>query len=237
MEVIGGQSMSSVAAKKRKFEYLADLIHDLGVSPKRIRFHPAPGRATVDDLIRINERQDRIYELVDGTLVEKAMGATESMLAMLLGQKLLNFLEKNPLGWVLGPDGTLLLMPSLVRAPDICVIRKEQCPGGKFPRQPVPELVPALAVEVLSKSNRPGEMNRKLNEYFRCGVMIVWFIDSAKETVEVFTAPDKSVVLRKDQSLDGDDLLPGFKLPLAELFANLEAPESKKSNGKRKKRS
>ncbi len=60
---------------------LADVLRQLGgISPKRIRFRPAPGTATEKDVIEIRDRERRLYELVDGVLVEKVMGYWESVL-------------------------------------------------------------------------------------------------------------------------------------------------------------
>jgi len=76
-------------------------------------------------------------------------------------------------------------------------------------------------VEVLSPSNTAKEMTRKLRDYFQSGVHIVWFVDPVKRTVEVFTAPERSVVLREIDTLDGGEVLPAFMLPLAQLFAEV----------------
>jgi Uma2 family endonuclease len=76
-------------------------------------------------------------------------------------------------------------------------------------------------VEVLSKGNTPTEMQRKLKDYFLAGVRLVWFVDPKRRTVEVFTAPDQSRVLREDQTLDGGDVLPGLALPLRQVFARV----------------
>lgn len=212
----------------RRAENLAELIQSLGVAPKRIRLHPPPGRATIDDLIRINESQDRIYELVEGTLVEKIMGIAESWVASRLIMILGAFVMPRKLGYVLGADAAMRIMPHLVRAPDVCFIRREKCPDGKVPREPVPELVPDLAVEVLSKSNRSAEMKRKRREYFASGVSLVWYIDPDTETADVFTRPEGPNHVVRNGTLDGGAVLPGFSLRLADLFTDLEPPKKKR---------
>jgi Uma2 family endonuclease len=75
---------------------------------------------------------------------------------------------------------------------------------------------------VLSAGNTPGEMARKRQEYFAAGVHLVWQVDPNARTVEVFTAPDQSTVLHETQTLTGGTLLPGFTLPLQELFGELD---------------
>lgn len=199
---------------------LDDLLIELGgISPKRIRLNPPPGRATEKDVVRIEAKEDRLYELIDGVLVEKVMGAKESFIASILIHRLWNFLEGKELGAVLGEAGMLRLRPRLVRIPDVSFISWDQIPSGEFPSEPVPDLFPDLAVEVLSRSNTPGEMTLKISEYFAAGCRLVWIIDPATQTAEAYTAPDECRRLKATQSLDGGDVLPGFKLPLKQLFA------------------
>jgi Uma2 family endonuclease len=83
------------------------------------------------------------------------------------------------------------------------------------------EFAPDLAIEVLSPSNTPQEMERKLRDYFAAGVRQVWYVDPAPRTVEVFTAVDQSTLLHEDQSLSGEPVLAGFILPLRDLFGRL----------------
>ena len=83
-------------------------------------------------------------------------------------------------------------------------------------------LAPDLAVEVLSESNTPAEMARKRQEYFTAGVRLVWFVDPDARTEEVYTAPDQSTVVNEEGTLDGGAVLPGFTLPLRDLFPELD---------------
>ena len=99
----------------------------------------------------------------------------------------------------------------------------------KVPKEPVPALVPDLAVEVLSEGNTDAEMERKLKDYFRAGVSLVWFVDCDQRTVAIYTSPADPVVLDASATLTGGEVLPGFELPLAELFAQLD--ESGESAG------
>ncbi len=199
----------------------ADLFEELGgVSPSRVRFRPAPGRATEKDVVRIEASENRLFELVDGVLVEKAMGATEAVFGLFIGRLIGNYLEEHDLGIALGADGMLRLRPRLVRIPDVSFISWDQMPSGEFPSQPIPDLYPDLAVEVLSASNTPAEIERKLVEYFEAGCRLAWIIDPKTHTADIYTSPTDCQHLRPSQSLDGGEVLPGFKLPLKELFAS-----------------
>jgi Uma2 family endonuclease len=217
-----------------KFETMADLLDQLGgIAPGRVRLTPLPGRATERDLVRLNTQSARLYELVEGVLVEKVMGYPESLLACDLIRLLGNFLHQTKLGFLAGPDGSLRLMPHLVRLPVVSFVRKDRLPGGRRPTAPVPDLAPDLAVEILSEGNTPREMGRKLREYFLAGTTLVWLVDPATRTVTVYTAPDRTTRLTEADTLDGGDVLPGLTLPVREVFAEVPLPSGK---GKRKTR-
>jgi len=220
----------------------AELIEHLGrIPPERIRVYPAPGTATEKDVIDIQAHEDRLYELVDGVLVEKAMGFRESFLAVVIIQALANFVRRDDLGIVTGADGTIRLARGLVRIPDCAFFAWERFPGKAIPDEPIPNLAPDLAVEVLSESNTKGEMERKLKEYFFAGVLLVWLVDPKKQVVDTYTAPDQVVRVEKGQSLDGGAVLPGFTLALRDLFAlpgsggqrkRMRGRNGKKTNGR-----
>jgi Uma2 family endonuclease len=212
-----------------KLETFADLLEQLGDIPlHRIRLRPPPGMAKERDVIRMHDRENRLCELVDGVLVEKTMGARESLLAGLLLYYVWDFLHENDVGLALGADGTLRLMPGLVRIPDVCVITWERLPTRELPEKPIPNLVPDLAVEVLSRSNTKKEMARKLREYFAVGVRLVWYVQPRSRSVTVYTAPNQSVRLTENQTLEGGIVLPGVSLPLRRLFAS---PGRRRGNG------
>jgi Uma2 family endonuclease len=86
----------------------------------------------------------------------------------------------------------------------------------------VPELVPDLAVEILSEGNTPAEMRRKRREYFKAEVRLVWQIDPRTRTAAVYTDPERHETLSETRALDGGDVLPGFTLTLRDLFAELD---------------
>ncbi len=201
-------------------ETLAELMGRLGdVSLSRVRARPAPGTATEEDLVA---SRNKLLELVDGTLVEKAVGTREALLGGILVHLLWDYLEVHKLGTALPGDAWLRILPGLVRVPDVAFVSWKRMPGGRFPRERVAELVPDLAVEVLSEGKTRAEINRKLREYFLAGTKLAWVIDPRKETAKVYHAPDEVRRVGKTGSLDGEDVLPGFVLPLSDLFARAD---------------
>ena len=202
---------------------LADLVAALGHIPlDRIRYEPLPGTASEDDVLRIEASEHRLCELIEGVLVEKPMGFRESLLAVALAQFLRSFVLPGNLGLVTGADGMIRLFPGLVRIPDVAFISWDNVPGNKVPEDPIPQLVPDLAVEVLSRTNTLSEMQRKREEYFAAGVRLVWMVDPDDRTVRVFRSPEDSTLYSEEETLDGGDLLPSFSLPLRQLFAELD---------------
>ena len=201
---------------------VADLLERFGPMPaKRIRTNPPPGTATEQDVMDIESQESRLCELVDGVLVEKTVGYYESHLAMRLGHFLTGFVEQNHLGVVAGEAGTLRLAPGLVRIPDVSFTSWDQLPGRRIPREPIADLAPDLAVEVISPSNTAPEMERKLQDYLAAGTRLVWYVLPVPQEVHVYTG-ERHDVLTIDQELSGGDVLPGFALPLRRLFEESE---------------
>jgi Uma2 family endonuclease len=212
------------AIPRTKARTFADLLDELGqVPPERILLSPAPGTATEADVLRLADAADKtLCELIDGTLVEKTMGFRESFLAMVVGAFLGEFVRPRNLGLVAGPDGNVRLWAGRVRIPDVAFIAWDRLPGRRVPDQPIPDLVPDLAVEVLSVSNTVREMALKREDYFRAGARLVWEIDPRARTVAVYTAPENPTILRGADVLDCGTVLPGFTLPLPDLFGELD---------------
>jgi Uma2 family endonuclease len=199
-----------------------DLAERFGPIPLyRIVTSPPPGLATVEDAVELNDRYKRPCELVDGVLVEKDMGAYESMLAAEIIRALKNFVKPRRLGTVLGEAGLLELIPGVIRIPDVSFLSIEKFPGGRFPGESAPSLAPDIAIEVLSKGNTAKEMAEKLRDYFAAGARLVWYVDPQKRQVEVFTSPEQRRVVHEHETLDGGDVLPGFEMSLRELFTEL----------------
>lgn len=203
-------------------ESVGDLLARLGgISPFRVRSSPAPGSATVEDVVTIKVRESRLFELINGTLVEKAMGYRESVLALAIASALRAFVVPRKLGLVSGPDGMMQLLPGLVRIPDVAFVSRERLPGGHMPEEPVPALVPDLAIEILSPTNTEQEMLQKRRDFFAAGVRLVWIFNPDLSTVDQYVQPNQATTLREGQTLDGGAVLPGFSVSLSDLFSEL----------------
>ena len=199
---------------------IADLLDHLGDIPaSRVRLHPWPGTATEVDLLTVNEHEPCICELIDGVLVEKSVGIHESMIALLIGHFLIEYVRSRNLGMVAGADGAVRMESGQIRVPDVAFYALENLPCKPLEMPPIPYIWPDLAIEVLSKSNTPREMTRKLNEYFAAGTELLWYVDPKTETVRVYTDPETFRVIDTSGILDGGSVLPGFVLPVRSIFA------------------
>jgi Uma2 family endonuclease len=146
-------------------------------------------------------------------------GFERGRIAVRVARLLANFAEERRLGVVTGAETGFFIArePDTVRAPDVAFLRAERVPvepeRGFFPG------APDLAVEVLSPSDRASEVLAKVQDWLGAGTRIVWVVDPATHTVTVYRAPNQAEVLAHSDTLTGDDLLPDFQLPVAEIFA------------------
>lgn len=202
---------------------LAELLAPLdGVPLDRIRAQPAPGRATVQDVIDVQDREGVLCELIAGVLVEKPVGYSESLLATMIVELLNAFVRSRNLGHVTGEAGTMQLMPDLVRIPDVAYTSWDRLPGGRRPTDRVPLLVPNIVVEILSEGNTPQEMAEKRRIYFEAGVDLVWEIDPQRRSATAYRSLTDADPLGENDRLQGGAILPGFELSLSEVFAELD---------------
>lgn len=213
--------MATASRKPSRFDNFAELLHQLGDVPlERIRLEAPPGTATEKDVLALRGGAERrLCELVDGVLVEKAMGIKASVLGAVLVYLILDFIDGKDLGVVLGADGMIRTFPDQVRIPDVSFLSWDRYPGDEVPDEGISSFMPNLAVEVLSPGNTKAEMDRKLRDYFLAGVELVWIIDPRTLSAKAYTSPGDVQRIGKTGYLDGGTVLPGFRLSLKELFA------------------
>jgi Uma2 family endonuclease len=185
------------------------------------------------------QRNDEaLYEVVDGQRVElPPMSAYASWIAGRLDHRLGPFAETHALGSVV-PD-TLFILDAerdLRRRPDVAYVSVERWPlGREIPYGGDWEVVPDLAVEVISPHDLFQAVIAKIREYFQVGVRQVWVIVPTEKQVYVYTSPTEVRILSSSDELDGGALLPGFRLSVATLFKTemsaTTPPQSPGSNG------
>ena len=166
-------------------------------------------------------RIGKLYEVVDGQKVEKPpMGTFEGLIASALDQLLGGFVRTNRLGRV-AAEMLFKIHPggSPQRRPDVAFVSYSRWPRDrKVDSENGWDVVPDLAIEVNSPSNTADEVLVKVREYFRAGVLRVWVVYPIVRQVHLFESMTKVTILGVGDDLEGGDLLPGFRLPLAELF-------------------
>jgi Uma2 family endonuclease len=163
---------------------------------------------------------DILYEVVDGQIKEKKMGVQECAIATLLIGFLAPFLRSNRVGQVFGETIFRIDHPKdLQRRPDVAFVSHAKWPANRRPpKVSVWDLVPDLAIEVVSPTNSASEVQRKIHEYFEAGVSMVWVIYPEQNSIHVYASPKQIQVLQSGDELDGGELIPGFRLPLTALF-------------------
>ncbi|MCL4247117.1 MAG: Uma2 family endonuclease [Anaerolineae bacterium] len=178
---------------------------------------------TADDLLKMTIDDHLKVELVEGVLVEMPPASSiHSIISALLIRLLGNFVAENRLGgYVTGEQGGYQLAeaPDTVRAPDAAYISKARAPeltSTYF------KGAPDLAVEVISPNDKATDVQEKIDEYLQHGSRLVWAIYYKTHVVVVHT-PAGSRTLHENDTLDGGDVLPGFSLPVREIFAALES--------------
>jgi Uma2 family endonuclease len=185
---------------------------------------PSTTRAITDDELMRLPKDGRKYELVDGELrVSPGAGVWHEWVVAALLARLRGFVIEHGLGYVFGSNLVYGLPSGNRRSPDVSFIAATRLPSGPelkelFRRTAVFELVPDLVVEVLSPSDRPREVMDKVGEYLGAGVRLAWVIDPAEERAVAYRSVTGAREIPPDGSLDGEDLLPGFRFPLRELF-------------------
>lgn len=176
-------------------------------------------KITAEQLWEMGE--DSRYELIEGELIAMSPaggehGQIEWRLAAYLGP----FILSQDLGEGFGSETGFRLGPDTVLAPDAAFISIERLPPDDERKGFMP-LAPDWAAEVVSPSERPAETLRKVYVYLEAGVRPLWVIYPTSRTVTVYTQEQPPRVLAEDDTLDGADVLPGFKLPVRALFERL----------------
>jgi Uma2 family endonuclease len=161
------------------------------------------------------------FELIRGelkvmSLAKPLHGAICSRLHIKIG----SFVEEHDLGESFGAETGFHVEhdPDSVLGPDVAFVSNERLVAAENFEKYFP-FAPDLAVEVLSPGNTAREINEKVAMYFAAGARAVWVFNPKKRTAAVYTSPSEARVFDEDEKFDGGEVLPGFTLDLAKLFA------------------
>ena len=174
---------------------------------------------TAESFAALDEDGYRI-DLVRGELVRMAAaGFRHGRFAADLAWHLNNFVKPRNLGTVVGAETGFVLArdPDTVLAPDAAFVRADRLPP-ESEQEGFLSLAPDLVIEVVSRTDRAGRINEKVQEYLAAGVLLVWLLRPRRRTVQVYRADGTSITLTEADTLDGEAVLPGFRLPVADLF-------------------
>jgi Uma2 family endonuclease len=190
-------------------------------NPTTQRNSPVPYSATLmtaEDLLA-NPVPNKCTELVAGQLVvREPPGYRHGFVAARLLVAIANHVNSRALGSVLAAETgfTLFRNPDTVRAPDVAFIRADRVPTQ--PMNTYPEFAPDLAVEVLSPSDRAGNVLAKVGDWLDAGTRLVWIADPVRRVARVYRADGSVASLIADDTLDGEDVLPGFRVSVSAMI-------------------
>jgi len=173
---------------------------------------------TADELLNTSIPDKRV-ELVRGVLiVREPAGYLHGDVTMRLGARLSSFATARELGRVLAAETGFRVQsdPDTVRAPDIAFLSTERIPDPR--PQGFLTMAPDLVVEVLSPHDRPGETLAKIGDWLEGGARLVWVVDPERRGARIYRPDGSQSVISENESLDGEDVLPGFTCQLAEVL-------------------
>ena len=160
------------------------------------------------------------HELVKGELRRMApSGFEHGVIIVRLTRLLGNFVDQHKLGYVAGAETgyTVERNPDTVRGADVSFVAAARVPPGALTKK-FWEGAPDLAVEVVSPDDRVRDVEQKVHEYLHAGARLLWVVSPTLRTVTVYRPGANPIVLRESDELSGEDVVPGFRCGVAQLF-------------------
>jgi Uma2 family endonuclease len=177
---------------------------------------------TAEHLEAFTENEEKLYEVIDGVLVRnEGVGGRHGNMSVEVGSEIHSFTRPRRLGRVFGADTRFILRrdPDLVLIPDVAFIRAERIPPDGLWERIIP-IPPDFALEIASPTDTMSAVRRKAALYLDHGVRLVWIVLPRQRTVSVLLPGQPERVLHERDELDGGDVIPGFRLPVASIFAD-----------------
>ena len=175
---------------------------------------------TAEDLAAMPDDGNR-YDLIRGGLVRMSpAGAEHGELGNLMGYVVSDHVLPRKLGKVYASETGFILSrnPDTVLAPDVAFVRADRLTGRRRDRRGFLPLAPDLIVEVISPSERPDNVAEKIRIYMEAGVRLAWLLYPDPPAIAVH-APGRPVqMLHEGDWLEGEDVLPGFRVAVTDLF-------------------
>ncbi len=172
--------------------------------------------ADFERLVNLPENADRLFEFIGGEIVEVPSNPFASYIASRFNRRIGNFVEEHDLGYVTGEAGGYMIFGERY-APDVAFISKARQPElAQEGYNPIP---PDLAVEIDFPSTRvsQGKLMIKLANYLAAGTT-VWMVYPETKQVQVYAPGQPPRILGINDTLDGGEVLPGFTLPVRDIF-------------------
>ena len=174
------------------------------------------GTATIEDLLK-TPKDGFKYELVDGEILMSPCGMRGSEVAAKILGLIYTYLSEHSIGKVYTPDVGIQFPSGNVRSPDVTYVSNAKLPGGRSPKT-FGEVIPDLAVEVLSPSDSMRELGRKIGEFLENGVPLVWLVDPERETVTIYRSLSDTEQLTAADRITAEPILPGFSADIRLFF-------------------
>jgi Uma2 family endonuclease len=175
---------------------------------------------TADDLWNMPDHGGH-RELVKGELIDMApAGFEHGAVGMNLAAMLTVFVRSRSLGVVLAAETGFIITsdPDTVRAPDIAFVKQQRIPESGIPVKYWPG-APDLAVEVISPWDKNYEVDEKVEDWLNAGTSLVWVVNPRRKCVTEFRPGVPEQILTEADTLDGLDVVPGFRCPVKDIFA------------------
>jgi Uma2 family endonuclease len=180
-----------------------------------------PTRFTPEDLLKLED--EGLFELVEGRLVEKQMSSLANRTAGLVATSLNNFIENSGIGGAIIPEQTFQCFPhdpSLIRRPDVAFVAAPRMVA--VPEEGHVPIAPDIAIEVISPNDKMYAFEEKFVDYRKAGIKLVWEVNPKFRFIRVHYLERAPERLEETDILAGAPVLPGFSIPVRELFPSID---------------